>query len=291
MKKWVIRFVMIGVIVGLMPAVALANHPVMSDSGIDIPWTNDMNQESFWETYFGGPGLTVECTKFSEHNGQIPSQYEAAVVKSGSEFVRVYVDPPSQVIGPPNPNDQHPNKRYESPFSWVTKCNIDEEPEPELIKQEIFVLFECLVRQGVGLPLFSVEGRLGAEFIVNGINVGGTGSGQAAQFGLNTWQAIALDGYVVVGETSGEEIIEDCTPATTTTTTTTNTQPDPLPNLVVDPPMDPTIPPTTPSTPTTLSELPFTGPVENLALVGLSGLAVLLLGATLVSGVRRKDES
>lgn len=99
---------------------ALADHPATSDGGFDLAWSEPMNQESFWESYFGDG---YDCTKFSNHSGAIPASYEAAVVKSGSDFVRVYTDPPAQVLGPPNPNAQHPNKRHEAPFSWVMKCD------------------------------------------------------------------------------------------------------------------------------------------------------------------------
>lgn len=99
---------------------AFANHPPTTDNGADVPWTNEMNQASYWDAYFGGT-----CQKYENHPGSIPDQYEAAVVKSGSEFVRVYLDPPAQVLGPPNPNAQHPNRRHAPPFSWVMKCNIE----------------------------------------------------------------------------------------------------------------------------------------------------------------------
>lgn len=118
-----------GSLVGLMLIAGLAlpawaNHPPTTDSGVDVPNTGSaMNQPSFWETYFDGDGYSVDCAKFSNHNGSIPAQYEAAVVKSGSDLVRVYVDPPAQVIGPANPNQQHPNRRHQPPFSWVMKCN------------------------------------------------------------------------------------------------------------------------------------------------------------------------
>lgn len=278
--------------VGVLPLTALANHPATSDSGTDVPWSNDMNQESFWEGYFGGPGLDVECTQFLNHGGQIPASYEAAVVKSGSDWVRVYTDPPAQLLGPPNPNAQHPNRRHEPPFSWVMKCDI-EESEEQPIEQEVFAVFECVVRQGVGLPLFTVEGRPGAEFIVNGVNVGGAGYGQPAQFGLNTWQAIALDGYVIVGESSGEAVIEDCTPAATTTTTTTTpvtevtepTTPPPTQTVAAPPTTVEVTEPTAP--PTSLVELPFTGPDDRLIGVGFAALA---LGATLLLAARRRDE-
>jgi hypothetical protein len=32
------------------------------------------------------------------------------------------------VIGPANPNNQHPNRRHTAPFSWVMKCNFVQDP-------------------------------------------------------------------------------------------------------------------------------------------------------------------
>lgn len=113
----------LGVFVALMlvfgvALVAGANH--VDDGGVDRAWTNDMNQESFWESEFGG-----ECTKFENHSGFIPAQYEAAVVKDGN-MVRVYHPAPSPftAIGAVNPAN---GKHFDPPHSWVMKCNIDEE--------------------------------------------------------------------------------------------------------------------------------------------------------------------
>jgi hypothetical protein len=107
--------------VGLM---ASANHPATSDAGVDVAWINDMNQETYWENLWD-----ASCTKYEGHNGFIPAQYDAAVIKSGSTQVHVYADLTNtgafQAIGPPNPNQQHPNRRFEAPFSWVMKCTFN----------------------------------------------------------------------------------------------------------------------------------------------------------------------
>ena len=117
----VVIFVMV-VGVGMM---ALANHPATTDAGVDVAWTNDMNQESYWESLWG-----TDCTKFPDHSGLIGAQYDAVVIKSGSTYVRVYADLTNtgefMALGPPNPNDQHPNRRFEAPFSWVMKCTLDQ---------------------------------------------------------------------------------------------------------------------------------------------------------------------
>lgn len=87
-----------------------------TDGGVDEPWTVAMNQETYWELRFGPD---TECTKYEPHNGFIPSQYEAAVSKGGSE-VRIYLDPPSQITGPHRDNGRHID------ISWVMKCDIEQ---------------------------------------------------------------------------------------------------------------------------------------------------------------------
>lgn len=79
----------------------------------DLPWTNDMNQESYWETYFG-PG--TDCTKYENHSGYIGAEYDAAVTKKGSDVVRVYDD----LTNTGGFQATHP--QGEPPMSWVMKC-------------------------------------------------------------------------------------------------------------------------------------------------------------------------
>lgn len=279
---------LLGAMLLLIPLTANADHPPTTDSGIDIPWSNDLNQESFWEFYFGGPGLEVECTKFNNHGGQIPAQYEAAVVKSGSEWVRVYVDPPAQLLGPPNPNAQHPNRRYSPPFSWVMKCNIEETQ----VEVEAEARGFCIIDQnGTGLAYADLIHPGFADFTLNGQLVLGAHFGVNAAFGENTWTATAKPGFVLVGETEGSFFIDECgTPGTTTTTiatTTTIPEATTVPETTTSTPSGTleTLPPVIVETPTTvLTELPFTGIDPGLGV--LAGLALLGLGGLLV---RRSD--
>lgn len=115
-RKYCALMVLVGMLMALMPT-AFA-----SDGGVDETWSSEMNQESYWETRFG-PG--AECTKYENHNGSIPSKYEAAAVHDG-QYVRVYAaNPPSQVIGPYNPASQ---SHHDAPHSWIMKCDIEEQP-------------------------------------------------------------------------------------------------------------------------------------------------------------------
>ena len=98
---------------------ARAHH--VSDGGVDEPWVEAMNQESYWESRFATTQFTVDCTKFSDHSGFIPESYEAAVIKDGN-MVRVYNPAPNDAValGAVNPaNNQH----FASPHSWVMKCD------------------------------------------------------------------------------------------------------------------------------------------------------------------------
>jgi len=84
----------------------------------ETAWSSDMNKTSYWLDNFGWT-----CTKYSDHNGWIPAEYDAAVIKDGSSVVKVYPDLTStgafQATGAINPNNQKP---YEAPHSWVMKC-------------------------------------------------------------------------------------------------------------------------------------------------------------------------
>lgn len=92
-----------------------------ADAPTEEPWTNDMNQESYWETRFG-----VDCTKYENHSGYIPFDYDVVIVKSGSDHVTIWTnvkagDVVNNGINPAN------GKPYGSPYSWVMKCNGGEE--------------------------------------------------------------------------------------------------------------------------------------------------------------------
>lgn len=92
-------------------------------SSYETAWSNGMNQASYWESALAGDGRTVDCTKYSDHNGWIPAEYDAAVIKDGSSVVKVYPDLTNvggfQATGAINPNNGKP---YEAPHSWVMKC-------------------------------------------------------------------------------------------------------------------------------------------------------------------------
>lgn len=149
--------------------------------------------------------------------------------------------------------------------------------EEEPTSQEVQIRGFCLVDQsGTARALFDAEGRPGATFIVNGAAVGSFASGQEAEFGTNTWTAIAGEGFVIDGESSGEFVIEDCSPTTTTappeTTTTIGTSPTTV--------ATPETPTTLAASPTTLvlETLPFTGPADAPAPLLISAVSLILLG-------------
>lgn len=156
-----------------------------------------------------------------------------------------------------------------------------------LTEQPISIGGDCLIDQaGVARAIYSAEGRPGAEFTVNGVNIGGAIAGGIGVFGENTWSVTAIEGYEIVGPSEGSFVIEDCTPATTTTTQPTTT----------------TVPEATTSTPTTTPttvattapeeappvELPFTG-IDRGQLIAL-GSSGLVLGVLLVVGARSREE-
>lgn len=102
-----------------LPTIAEAATP----SSYETAWSNAMNQASYWNSALANEGRTVTCTKYSEHSGWIPAEYDAAVIKDGSSVVKVYPDLTNtgdfQATGAINPNNQKP---YEAPHSWVMKC-------------------------------------------------------------------------------------------------------------------------------------------------------------------------
>jgi len=132
------RLIMALILLVALTVVLITALPVsashVSDGGVDEPWIEAMNQETYWETRFGGQGLLVDCTKFSDHSGYIPASYEAAVIKDGN-MVRVYNPAPDDAValGAVNPAN---GKHFDPPHSWVMKCDITvvtttTEPEEE----------------------------------------------------------------------------------------------------------------------------------------------------------------
>lgn len=114
----VLRNLIGALIFGVVSFLLLGAVANASDGGVDEPWTVEMNQPSYWEARFGGEGWT--CTKYENHNGWIPAQYAAAVIKDGT-MVRVYQQPgPFQAQGAVNPQTGKP---FRAPHSWVMKCS------------------------------------------------------------------------------------------------------------------------------------------------------------------------
>jgi LPXTG-motif cell wall-anchored protein len=74
----------------------------------EADWVPAMNQTSYWAPW--------QCTKYENHNGSIPAQYDAAIVKDGTR-VRVYPD----LTGTGAFTAQGPGSK-QAPHSWVMKC-------------------------------------------------------------------------------------------------------------------------------------------------------------------------
>jgi LPXTG-motif cell wall-anchored protein len=102
---------------------AVAAAGASSPSSYEVAWSQTKNHESYWETALATSQRTVECTKYSDHNGWIPAEYDAAVIKDGSSVIKVYPDLTNvggfTATGAINPNNGKP---YEAPHSWVMKC-------------------------------------------------------------------------------------------------------------------------------------------------------------------------
>lgn len=296
---------------------ALAHH--VDDGGVDEVWDNSMNQESYWETRFATETRTVECTKYSNHNGHIPAKYDAAVVKDGN-MVRVYADLTEvgafTALGAVNPaNDKH----FDPPHSWVMKCTFeDREPEPD---PEFTTVVECRdVNSQVDRLVVEITNTGEVAFLAK-IEISGLGDTEDTLDpgeSLWAWQvagggpityAIYVDGELVdSGPYDPSVCVEDTTtttvPETTTTTvevedSTTTTTVVPPPTLVTTttqpedtsttvPTTDPgdtttTIPGTTPDT------LPFTGMSD--AGLGATGLLALISGAGLAYLTRKTPDT
>lgn len=88
-------------------------------SSYETSWSSAMNKASYWSDFFG-----MTCTKYENHNGHIPAQYDAAVIKDGSAVVKVYPDLTNTgaftATGAINPAN---GKTYPAPHSWVMKCD------------------------------------------------------------------------------------------------------------------------------------------------------------------------
>ena len=102
----------------LLPLVASATHDTEPHTHFD--WTQAMNQTSYWEDYIEAnyPVVNANCTKYENHDGDLPAEYEFGVVKAG-QLVAFY---DARNLG--NINMENPQNAYDRP-SWVMKCNAD----------------------------------------------------------------------------------------------------------------------------------------------------------------------
>jgi LPXTG-motif cell wall-anchored protein len=118
------RIVTIAIALGALVIAVLAGTPAAaSPSSYETAWTNAMNQASYWDAVFANDSRTVICSKYEGHSGYIPASYDAAVIKNGSDVVRVYPDLTTTgaftAQGAINPANGEP---FAPPHSWVMKC-------------------------------------------------------------------------------------------------------------------------------------------------------------------------
>jgi hypothetical protein len=119
--------VLVGLIVAAIPLMAIAHD----DGGVDEPWVSEMNQETYWESRFGGEGLKVTCTKFNDHPGTGVGSYEAVVVHGGQKVRVYYPNTNDTVIGPQNTQGNNAGKDVHHDISWVMKCDIEKIPDDD----------------------------------------------------------------------------------------------------------------------------------------------------------------
>ena len=118
-------------VVGVTPATA-ATYPE-ADWDVKIAWPgSEANQSSYWEAYFNAQeGVkNATCTKYEKHNGVLPGQYEAGVIKAG-QFDYVYYQPDevTRYLG---------GERQE--LSHIFKCNWETyEPVYEPARQDVSI--------------------------------------------------------------------------------------------------------------------------------------------------------
>lgn len=220
------------------------------------------------------------CQTFSNHSGRVPGSYDYAEFYEDGQLVAVVETNGEDIFVNPAGFDAG------SKWDQVRKCHTT-----DLIDQPVQIAGDCIIDQaGVARATYSAEGRPGAVFTVNGVDIGGAVAGGTGVFGVNTWSVVALEGYVIEGPTEGSFVIEDCTPTTTTTTTpeaTTTT----VPVTTTTGPTVTTVPDTT--TVTTIADtpqlrqLPVTGPVH--VAVGVV-VALALIGTGLYAVLGPKDD-
>lgn len=236
-------------------------------------------------------------------NGIVLEAGTLVCIKGADTLVEVVADGTStlqQLLGATNQNGQLQDVSHYTVLSQPTTTTTTTSTTTTTLPGQVTVQIEgyCVVDQdGVGLAYMDFAPTQAAIFTINGVVYDGPPSfGINAQFGVNTWSAVARDGFTLTGETSGTFTIDECGVPGTTTTTVPTTTTDPTtstPDATLTIPPDQGTPGTS-GTPTTArtataETLPFTGP-GTLGPLALVAGSLLTLGATLVAGFRRRDD-
>ncbi len=221
----------------------------------DLPWTNDMNQASYWNAALATDEYTVSCTKYENHNGHIPAEYDAAVTKKGSEVVRVYPD--LRTTGAFEAT--HP--QGSPPMSWVMKCKFT--PVPTTTTTEV-------PPSTTTPPIDTTSTTLAPPTTVTTVPESSTTSPVTT---------------IVVPETTTTLSPVTSTPTTSTQVTTVTTPEGPIGCSAGCEDSPTTVPaPTTVPTPEVTRELPSTG--VNAGLV-FAGIVLVLAGVAAIAASRR----
>ena len=117
----------VGAVLAVVTVLALAFVVLFAmtarGAGVEEPWSQEMNHESYWEARFG-----AECTKYENHYRFIPAEYDIAIVHDG-QMVAIYNPAPDNevVASPTNPANGKPYQEPGEPSSWVMKCKMTQE--------------------------------------------------------------------------------------------------------------------------------------------------------------------
>lgn len=127
LRKLGLATALVAVVLSLFAGASSAATP----TSYEDDWNNRQNQEQYWEDLLSDETRSVDCTKYKRHNGFIPAEYDAAVIKDGNK-VRVYPDLTDvgafTAVGATNPNNGEP---FAAPHSWVMKCKFTPTTMPE----------------------------------------------------------------------------------------------------------------------------------------------------------------
>lgn len=220
----------------------------------ETPWVNGMNKDTYWETALANQSRTVECTKYENHNGFIPAQYDAAVIKDGAEVVKVYPDLTNvgsfTATGAINPNNGKP---YGAPHSWVMKCK-----------------FTPVATTTTTVVTTTTQPTTTTTSTVPETTTTSTTSTTSTTVPETTTTS------TTVPETTTTSTVPETTTSTTVPETTTTVTPETSSTSVVAPQEAPVAAP---------AELAYTGRNLNLA---LAGFALLALGVVFLITGRRK---